>query len=321
MCLARDRDKSHSFLFYANKINRSHNLCRRISLTNWKSKKVEKMMTYNAKKATICLLIAAAASNASADTSLRGTKQLAQDLRLLQTKNTNKNKPNFETRIVGGSNASPGEYPFFVSWDGCGASVIHDDLLLSAAHCNVPNAANSVVVGAYNLNDLSGAEERSIVAKSQHPSYDDKADTPAYDFIVLKLNSPVSNKPIRLNRSINNPSDNEDITVIGFGATSEGGDGSNILQEVKVQAVPHSTCVSQYGKDIKRAIHLCAGVSGGGKDSCQGDSGGPIFEFENGEPIQVGVVSFGEGCARENFAGVYAALRIGSMNRFVLWRV
>ena len=156
------------------------------------------------------------------------------------------------------------------------------------------------------FNDLDDATERTIVAKAAHPNYDDNAPTPAYDFIILKLNQPVTQKPITLNRSINNPSDNEDITVIGFGATSEGGSGSDILQEVKVKAVSHNTCVRQHGNDIKRAIHLCAGVSGGGKDSCQNDSGGPIFKFDNGTPVQVGVVSFGEGCARAGSAGVYA---------------
>jgi secreted trypsin-like serine protease len=43
----------------------------------------------------------------------------------------NKNR---ESRIVGGSNALPGEFPFFVQWSGCGASLIYEDIILSAAH-------------------------------------------------------------------------------------------------------------------------------------------------------------------------------------------
>jgi hypothetical protein len=40
-----------------------------------------------------------------------------------------------DPRIVGGEDADPGEYSFFVSWGGsCGATVIHDDILLTAAH-------------------------------------------------------------------------------------------------------------------------------------------------------------------------------------------
>ena len=37
-------------------------------------------------------------------------------------------------KIVGGDRAMNGEYPFFVLWNGCGASLIHPDIALSAGH-------------------------------------------------------------------------------------------------------------------------------------------------------------------------------------------
>ncbi len=45
---------------------------------------------------------------------------------------------------------------------------------------------------------------------------------------------------------------------------------------------------------------LCAGITAGGKDACQGDSGGPLsYSVPTLEDRhhQIGVVSFGQGCA------------------------
>jgi len=79
------------------------------------------------------------------------------------------------------------------------------------------------------------------------------------------------------------------------------------LQEVDVPIVSNATCNTSYGGEIT-ANMICAGYAQGGKDACYGDSGGPLFvPDETGTGwVQVGVVSWGEGCALPNYYGVYA---------------
>ena len=46
---------------------------------------------------------------------------------------------------------------------------------------------------------------------------------------------------------------------------------------------------------------ICAGDEKGGKDACQNDSGGPLVVNN----VLYGIVSFGIGCGRADFPGVY----------------
>ena len=92
---------------------------------------------------------------------------------------------------------------------------------------------------------------------------------------------------------------------IGFGNTVTWWyNCSSRLSHVYVQYVPLEKCDEMYnnvGVDIDNSM-LCAASPG--KDACQGDSGGPLYDKEN--YVLVGVVSFGNGCADENYPGVYA---------------
>jgi hypothetical protein len=104
-------------------------------------------------------------------------------------------------------------------------------------------------------------------------------------------------------------------TVTGWGATAEGGAGSNALLEVAVPLVSNATCnsPSSYNGAVTENM-LCAGLPAGGKDSCQGDSGGPLIVPNGGGWLQAGVVSWGYGCARPDWYGVYARV-----SRFKGW--
>lgn len=72
---------------------------------------------------------------------------------------------------------------------------------------------------------------------------------------------------------------------------------------MNVNYIDSETCNNLYDGDIVDSVMLCAGVPGGGKDSCQGDSEGPILDQDS---TQIGVVSWGYGCAQANYPGVYS---------------
>lgn len=78
------------------------------------------------------------------------------------------------------------------------------------------------------------------------------------------------------------------------------------LQKVDVPLVLHDVCNQSYKNAITDRM-LCAGYPQGGRDSCQGDSGGPLVAKDvTGQNVLIGVVSWGNGCARAGQPGVYA---------------
>ncbi|KAJ4431232.1 hypothetical protein ANN_19829 [Periplaneta americana] len=122
------------------------------------------------------------------------------------------------------------------------------------------------------------------------------------DMALLKVENPFEIgpmvKPIPLAKT---PLKSSSIIVVsGWGTTEEAGDLANTLLKVEIPVVPHWECKWLYGANKISENMFCGGRAG--KDSCQGDSGGPVVS--NG--ILIGVVSWGEGCARPGYPGVYA---------------
>ena len=94
---------------------------------------------------------------------------------------------------------------------------------------------------------------------------------------------------------------------MGWGALEEDGASPDVLHEVVVDHIPNGICNdSEHYDGLISDTMICAGFENGGKDSCQGDSGGPMIVKRDNEFYQVGIVSWGSGCAAPSKPGVYA---------------
>ena len=202
--------------------------------------------------------------------------------------------------------------------------MIAPGVVLSAAHCAGNYVGSSVIVGGYQSGQVTGnAEQVNVLEEAIHPNY--SSSTLANDIMLLRLEETVSMSYTNIKLSVNEdsflPPNGQDLTVLGLGALSEGGPQSGVLMDVTVPVVSTAECndASSYNGGVIDDVMFCAGVEEGGKDSCQGDSGGPIVIRNGDQHIQVGVVSWGYGCARPDLPGVYA--RVSSAMPFIKSKV
>ncbi|GAA2640215.1 serine protease [Dactylosporangium fulvum] len=210
-----------------------------------------------------------------------------------------------ETResVVGGTRAAQGEFPFMVRLSmGCGGALYSSRLVLTAAHCVGSTGTNTSITATLGVVDLQSSSRITVRSNYVYraPGYNGNGK----DWALIRLASPVTGLaalPIATTTAYNSGT----FTVAGWGAAREGGAQQRYLLKATVPFVPDSTCDNSY-PDLIPGEEICAGYASGGTDTCQGDSGGPMFRRDASNAwIQVGIVSWGNGCARPNYPGVY----------------
>jgi secreted trypsin-like serine protease len=235
--------------------------------------------------------------------------------------------------VVGGSDAGPNEFPAIAEITFgksflCTGTLIAPNYVLTAGHCgSVTGAAVAspvtwpaplidVRIGG---NQAGQGQLYSVSSVTGHPNY---LATSGYDVSLLKLSTNASQTPVKVagtaDRALWNAGVNQ--TIVGWGATSEGGDLPDTLQKATVPVTTDATCAAAYS-DFDVNTMLCAGFPQGGVDTCQGDSGGPMFGG-SGTGLRVdGTTSFGEGCARPNKPGVYARVGDATLREWIRSKV
>jgi len=234
-------------------------------------------------------------------------------------------------RIVGGSEAVAHEFPWMVLLrvtmkkkrlfgdkhveNVCGGTIISRDYIMTAGHCVCQDSmavAPDMVKVFTGLHKASQGDMADVERVDVHYLFSMK--TMLYDIALLKLKSPLtfSDKvgPICSPHDMHPLADKEKVMAIGWGKLKDSSDErvSETLQKVSLNLHATSSCKAKYEgrteKQISMVYSLCT-LNKDGRDACSGDSGGPLVYKKNGKYVQVGITSWGKGCADPRYPGVW----------------
>lgn len=206
----------------------------------------------------------------------------------------------------------------------CGASLISDRHLLTAAHCvlNVRPGDIRIRVGEWQVNAFNEPlpyQDVDVKLISIHPGY--KATSQWHDIAIIEMN-----QKLNFQYNINNIClpfagitfpPHKRCYVSGWGKNKFDGSYQNILKKVDVPLISHEECEEKLRKTRLGTyfqLHesfLCAGGELG-KDACVGDGGGPLICFNDAfqSYVQVGITSWGIGCGQKDVPGVYTKVSL-----------
>lgn len=222
-------------------------------------------------------------------------------------------------RIAEGYVARKADWPWQASlqMDGihfCGASLISEEWLLTAAHCFDTYKNPKLWTASFGTTLRPPLMRRKVQSIIIHENY--AAHKHDDDIAVVKLSTSVlfSDEVHRvcLPDATFEVLPKSKVFATGWGALKANGHFPNTLRQVEVEIISNDICnqVHVYGGAVSSGM-ICAGFLSGKHDTCEGDSGGPLV-IARDENIWyvIGIVSWGMDCGKENKPGIYTKVTL-----------
>ncbi|XP_037687358.1 transmembrane protease serine 11D-like [Choloepus didactylus] len=219
-----------------------------------------------------------------------------------------------EQRIIGGTDAGEGDWPWQVSLQRnnvhiCGGSLISNAWILTAAHCFRSSSDPHQWIVTFGISTITPTMRIRVRRIVIHENYD--TTTRENDIALMQLDRTVTFTrnihTVCLPVATQNIQPGSTAYVTGWGSQEYGGNTVTDLEQVQVEIISNNVCnaPTSYNGAILPGM-LCAGLPYGGADACQGDSGGPLVQEDSRRLwFQVGIVSWGFQCGLPNRPGVY----------------
>ncbi|CAH0686479.1 unnamed protein product [Spodoptera exigua] len=220
-------------------------------------------------------------------------------------------------RVVGGTQAAVGSHPHMVALSFgadvksflCGASLITQRTVLTAAHCiDVVHGENGLIDSfrvSVGSNQWNSGTEYTVAYNMTHPDYDFWTIKHDIGIVVTSTNVVLNNLVQTVPVTYDYIGGGVAAILAGWGRIRAGGSLSRELLELRTNTLDGADCMIRaarasitlnmaYAPGVDPHVEVCAFHSAG-FGACNGDSGSALRRADNGH--QFGIVSWGFPCA------------------------